>query len=145
MKTLQTGFESQFWHFQVNPPLRASGLSSCKPKAIPSISYIGEITMQGEKSIWEDQSVVSVELALPGEVKELLREVVKDKKESDQFISERGLLAEAITHAKGKSCAELQIPTWRWKTIQPTSTWVPLCTSTEDTTMSRRSLPSWRF
>lgn len=46
--------------------------------------------MQGEKSIWEDQSVVSVELALPGDVKELLREVVKDKKESDQIISKGG-------------------------------------------------------
>lgn len=84
-------FKSQFCYFQVNPSFTASGLSSCKPMAIPSISCIGEITMQGEKSIQEDQSVVSEELALPGEIKELLREMVKDKKESDELMKERGL------------------------------------------------------
>lgn len=48
------------------------------------LSLTGEITTQGEKSTYGVPSAVSAEVALPGEVKELLREVIQGKKESDQ-------------------------------------------------------------
>lgn len=61
-----------------------------------------------KKPIQEEQSTVSVEPAQPGKVKEMLREMVEDKKQSDKLIKERVFLAEATACAKGKSCAEPQ-------------------------------------
>lgn len=74
---------------------------------MPCISHIRKI-IQGENSIQEDQSTFSIELELPGEVQELLREAVNNKKEwsvnERKGASGRG----NNTHAKGKNCAEPQ-------------------------------------
>lgn len=125
-----TGFESQL--FQVNPLLRASGLSSvdqgqCHVSPTKENCHTGwKVHSRGPKYLTESE--------LPGEVQELLREVVNNKKESDQSMRERVPLAEVTTHTpRVRTVQSHKAPTQvlirRWKAIYSTSSyWVPLHT-----------------